>query len=229
MRTTPESLPGAEAALAAAAIPLERRGSERTRRLSDRERVLYQWILRGFAAGEPPTVETIRDAAASVGVDVEAALARLAVEDLVHRDPQSSAILVAYPFAGQPRGHRVLIDGTRWVEAMCAIDALGIAAMLNASVEVSSHDPSTGAEIWVRIDPGDGAWWEPETAVVLAGRQCDRGPSFGGCCEVLNFFESSASAQQYLDDHVAISGAPISIPEAIDAGRILVGGVLEEA
>jgi hypothetical protein len=37
---------------------------------------------------------------------------------------------VAYPFSGTPRGHRVRIDGEHWVEAMCAVDALGIAAML---------------------------------------------------------------------------------------------------
>jgi len=54
----------------------------------------------------------------------------LRARNLVHHDPATGAILVAYPFSRTPRGHRVLINGTHQVEAMCAIDALGIAPML---------------------------------------------------------------------------------------------------
>jgi hypothetical protein len=222
------SLDGAEAALAAAAIPASRCGSERTRRLSGAEVVLYRWILRRFAAGEPPSPDGIAAAATRFGVDAEDAFATFAAEDLVHRDPATGAIVVAYPFAGRPRGHRVLIDGACWVDAMCAIDALGIAPMLGALIEVTSYDPASGAEIWVRLDPGDGAWWEPETAVVLAGSNRGRGPSVGGCCDVLNFFETRESAERYLRAHPGITGLPISIPDAIEAGRIVFGHVLEE-
>lgn len=105
--------------------------------------------------------------------------ATLAEEDLVHTDAEG-AISVAYPFSACPRGHRVLIDNTRTVEAMCVIDALGIAPMLNLPIELVSHDPVSGADVWVRLYPGEGAWWEPETAVVLAGSCNSSGPSFRG-------------------------------------------------
>jgi hypothetical protein len=49
------------------------------------------------------------------------------------------------------------MDGKRWVEAMCAIDALGIAPMLGLPVEIYSRDPLSGGEIWVRLDPHEGA------------------------------------------------------------------------
>src|SRR5581483_7891505 len=49
----------------------------------------------------------------------------LAREDLVHTDDEG-AITVAYPFSAHPRGHEVTLGG-RVVQAMCAIDALGIA------------------------------------------------------------------------------------------------------
>src|SRR5712691_6873631 len=151
----------AEARLAS--IPGQRRGRERVQLLSPGERGLYDWILRAFAAGTPPAADRLTDAASSFEVEVEAALAVFAREDLVHHDPATGAILVAYPFSGTPRGHRVLIDGSRTVEAMCAIDALGIAPMLALPVEITSRDPQTGAEVWVRVEPSEGGWWEPQT------------------------------------------------------------------
>ena len=111
---------------------------------------------------------------------------------------------------------------------MCAIDALGIAAMLERPIEVVSRDPVSGGEVWVRIDPGDGAWWEPETAVVLAGSCNGSGPSFRSCCRVLNLFESGANALQYLRANGDVAGHAISIPEAIAAGHAVFGNVLKE-
>jgi hypothetical protein len=138
-------------------------------------------------------------------------------------------VTVAYPFSGPPRGHRVLIDGQRWVEAMCAIDALGIAFMLGLPIEISSRDPVSSGEVRVRLDPGEGASWEPEEAVVLAGSACSGGPSFGGCCDVLNFFESKQNAERYLREHDQISGLPIPIPEASELGRTVFGDIFKEA
>jgi hypothetical protein len=112
---------------------------------------------------------------------------------------------------------------------MCAIDALGVAAMLDKPIEVSSHDPISGSEVRVRLHPNDGAAWEPETAVVLAGSSCASGPSYCGCCDVVNFFDSTETAQQYLLEHDNVAGKPISIPEAIEAGRAIFGELLKES
>jgi len=141
-------------------------------------------------------------------------------------DPATGAILVAYPFSGTPRGHRVLIDGSYSVEAMCAIDALGIAPMLGLPIEITSRDPHTDREVWVRLDPGEGAWWEPETAVVLDGCVGSEGPSYRSCCGALNFFESGESALSYLVATPNISGRAIPLPEAIELGRAIFGDLL---
>lgn len=229
MRPEPIERPSAgKAALEAAAIPARRRGRERLARLGRRERAFYRWVLTKFGAGHPPAPVELADAASSLGVGLEDALAVLAAEDLVHTDPATGEVLVAYPFSGGPRGHRVLIDGKRWVEAMCAIDALGIAPMLDVSVEVFSRDPVTGGEVWVQIDPGDGACWQPEHAVVLSGSSCCGGPSFESCCSVLNLFESGKNALRYLIARPDVSGHPVSLPEAIEAGRLIFGDVLKE-
>jgi hypothetical protein len=170
----------------------------------------------------------LAESVAVFGVELDRAVAVFAAEDLVHLDAASGAVVVAYPFSGTPRGHRVLIDGEHWVEAMCAIDALGIAAMLERPIEVVSRDPLSGGEVWVRVDPGDGAWWEPDQAVVLAGSACSGGPGYRGCCDVLNFFESGEHALQYLLAHPDVSGHAITIPEAIETGRTIFGDLLKD-
>ncbi len=214
-------------ALAASEIRTERQGVARTRRLSLAQRQLYRWILQEFAAATPPAVDATHNAAAALGLDAADAFRVLAREDLVHVDATGRPV-VAYPFSATPRGHRVLIDGKRWVEAMCAIDALGIAPMLGLPIEIYSRDRLTGGEIWVRLDPSEGARWEPKQAVVLAGSACCEGPSFRACCDVLNFFETRENAEHYLAENPSVSGHPISLPEAIDAGRIVFGDLLRE-
>ncbi|MGH2934325.1 MAG: organomercurial lyase [Gaiellaceae bacterium] len=111
---------------------------------------------------------------------------------------------------------------------MCAIDALGIAPMLDLPIEIVSHDAISGAEIRVQLDPDGTATWQPDDAVVLAGSaRCD-GPSFCGCCDVLNFFETPANAERYLLEHAEIRGTVITIPEATEAGRTVFGDALRD-
>ncbi|MFL6066543.1 MAG: organomercurial lyase, partial [Gaiellaceae bacterium] len=104
---------------------------------------------------------------------------------------------------------------------MCAIDALGITPMLEQPIQVNSSDPISGGEVHVQLAPGEQPTWQPAEAVVLAGSTCCDRPSFGGCCDVLNFFETLENAQRYLHEHPEITGTPISIPEAAEAGRIV--------
>lgn len=211
--------------LAAAAIPPSRCGTERTSRLNAEQRQLYHWILHRLALAAPPTRAQLAENARMLGLEPSGALETLAREDLVHTDEHGD-VLVAYPFSTRPRGHRVTIEGGARVEAMCAVDALGIAAMLDKPVGIVSHDPITGKEISVRVSPGEEARWKPETAVVLAGSSSCDGPSYGGCCDVLNFFETAETAERYLNEHDAVAGLPVPIPVAIEAGRAIFGDVL---
>ena len=212
--------------LEAAAIPRERTGGQRTAALAAPERQLYRWILRQFAAEGRPSLEVTAAAAAAAGADLNQAIETFRRLDLVHL--AHGQIAVAYPFSGRPTAHRVSIDGRPEVYAMCAIDALGIAAMLELPIEVFSRDPVSGGEVWVRIDPGDGACWDPKQAVVLAASYPALGPSFHSCCSVLNFFESGEHALQYLLAHPDLTGHAITIPEAIAAGAAIFGDLLRQ-
>jgi Alkylmercury lyase len=212
----------------AADIAPERRGRARLERLASGDRRLYDWVLDRFAHASAPTGEETRAAARSFGLNPGQALARLAEEDLIHTD-ESGRPLVAYPFSGIPRGHRVTVDGVGTVEAMCAIDALGMAAMLGRSIEISSRDPRSGSDVSVQLDPGGTASWEPQDAVVVIGSAACGGPSYRGCCDVLNLFESAESAEQYLAARPEVNGSWVSIPAAIEAGTAIFGDLLRRA
>ena len=216
--------PAVAAALAAAEIPPSKLGPARRARLTAAERELYFWILRRFATDGVPSSGEVRAAAGRLGLDMEDALETLSREDLVHRRPDGE-ISVAYPFSGRPTAHRVRFPSGHEVDAMCAIDALGIAPMFGQRIEVESRDPVSGEVIGARVAPDGAAEWWPESAVVVAGAVRSQGDACCGCCPVLNFFFSPASAERWLTEHPEVRANVISIPEAAAAGRAVVGGV----
>jgi hypothetical protein len=220
---------GVAAALAAAAIPPSRPGPARPARLTDTERELYLWILRRFASEGRPSSADVRGVCAQLGIDAEHALRMLAREDLVHRGADGE-ITVAYPFSGLPTPHQVRFPSGHEVDAMCAIDALGIAPMFEELIEVESRDPLSGDEIRARVAPDGAAESWPESAVVVAGAiRSDRDDACCGCCPVLNFFATAANAERWLGEHPEVRGHRISIDEAAAAGRAVFGNVLSES
>jgi alkylmercury lyase len=213
------------AALAVAEIPPSKLGAARRARLTENERELYFWILRRFATHGRPSIMEIREAAKRLAIDAEHGLETLAREDLVHRGSDGE-ITVAYPFSGRPTAHRVRFPGGHEVNAMCAIDALGIAPMFQKRIEVDSRDPVSGDEIRAGVAPGGAAEWWPESAVVVAGVLDRQSDSCRGCCPVLNFFVSAANAEHWLAKHAEVRGNVISMREAAAAGRAVFGDVL---
>ena len=216
--------PAVAAALAAAEIPPSKLGPARRARLTEAERELYFWILRRFATDGRPGSGEVRAAAGRLGLDTEVALATLSREDLVHRRPDG-ALSVAYPFSGRPTAHRVRFSSGHEVDAMCAIDALGIAPMFGQRIEVESRDPVSGETIGARVAPDRAAEWWPDSAVVVAGAARSQGDACCGCCPVLNFFASPANAERWLTEHPDVRGNIISMPDAAAAGRAVFGDV----
>ena len=110
---------------------------------------------------------------------------------------------------------------------MCAIDALGMAPMFGAPIEIASRDPLTGDAIRARLAPGGDGAWQPTSAVVVAGALDRHGDACCGCCPVLNFFASPANAERWLQEHPQVRGQVISIPDASAAGRAVFGDVFD--
>jgi hypothetical protein len=112
---------------------------------------------------------------------------------------------MAYPFSAAPTPHVVAIGGGPRVHAMCAIDALGIPAMLRADAVITSSDPFTDEPVTVTFR-GAAASWDPPGAVVFDGcTGCD-GPVEQVSCGYLNFFAAPASARTWAGQHPEVNG-----------------------
>jgi hypothetical protein len=158
--------------------------------------------------------------------DAAQALAELAVGDFVCHD-DAGRITAAYPFSALPTAHRVQISGGASAFAMCAIDALGIAPMVDSKVVIQSADPSTGQPITVTVDGSDSEW-HPGTAVVFAGRTGSEyaGPSAAICCGYMNFFATRAAAAAWARAHPEITGGILSQDHAFEVGKQIFGRLL---
>jgi hypothetical protein len=108
-------------------------------------RAVHQAVLRSFAAtGGAPGQDALDQAARPFdSSQVLAELAELAEGDYLGLS-QDGQITAAYPFSATPTPHAAQITGGAVAYSMCAIDALGIAEMTGARVQVKSADPATG-------------------------------------------------------------------------------------
>ncbi|HEX3606034.1 MAG TPA: alkylmercury lyase family protein [Candidatus Dormibacteraeota bacterium] len=206
----------------------ERCGSRRGSELAPPERELYRWILRRFAAASPPSVSDVERAAAEQGIAAGAALRRMEEVDLVHRRPDGT-IWCAYPFSAQPTGHTVELEGGQPpLHAMCAIDALGIPLMLRRGAVVRCAEPTTGRELVIRIDPTGESRSEPAGPVALIARTLGEGPLASSCCPLINLFGSRRLAEEFLGGRPDLTGAVLSLTDAVILARAVFEGVLDD-
>jgi hypothetical protein len=184
------------------------------------ERAVHQAILRTFAAtSQPPARDVLDQVTAGSGTTTSAVLQSLHDGDAIRLDPVGQ-IVVAYPFSATPTVHRVRIGDRVDVYAMCAIDALGMAAMLGEDTEISSVDVTTGRQITVTTTGGRTVW-EPAGAVVFVGADAGGGASADCCRDYLNFFTDTAAAEAWTTSHPQVPGQVLTQTEAQDLGSRL--------
>ena len=198
----------------------------RQERLPGPLRELHRAVLRRFlATGAPPTARWLRQAAADAGLDASA-VDDLAAADAVH--VVNGVVTVAYPFSGTPTPHRVELDDTPAVYAMCAIDALGLPAMTGRDGRITSADPLDGQPIEVTVR--DGAWtWTPGSAVVIIARASDCGTECGtweSMCPNTTFHASRDAARAYLTGRGNLDAQILDQDTAIERGRANFGSLL---
>lgn len=193
------------------------------------EKAVHQAILRGFAThGHAPSLRELADVVAGHGVSVEQVLRRLHDADVIRLDPVGETIASAYPFSSLPTPHRVEIAGGATVYTMCAIDALGLAAMLDTDVHIASGDPVTGAPITVAIE-AQRVLAQPATTVVFVGGQTLQGPSADTSCNYLNFFTDRPGAEAWAARHPDISGVVVDLAAAHELGNRIFADLLHRS
>jgi hypothetical protein len=193
------------------------------------EMAVHQAVLRAFAAtGRSPTISALDAATAGSGRAAADVLAVLHDLDAVRLGADRD-VAAAYPFSAVPTRHRVRIGDRVQVYAMCAIDALGMSAMLGEDTRIDSVDVTTGHPVTVTMTAGTTGGltrWDPAGAVVFVGADAAGGPSADCCCDYLNFFTDAAAAQAWTAAHPHIPGQILTQAEAEDLGVRLFGHLL---
>ncbi|GAA3550263.1 hypothetical protein GCM10022222_37260 [Amycolatopsis ultiminotia] len=188
-------------------------------------RDLHREVLRAFlTTGRAPGPAELQSIGDAVGASLPEALRRLGELDLVHCG-QDGRVRVAYPFSGEPTGHVVQLPDSPATDAMCAIDALGIALMTDQDAVVTSTDPSTGQAICVRRR--DRGWlWEPAATVVLLAQAVRAGIAAECLCPSITFHIDHDHARRYLLQHPELRGSILGQRDAVEIARLSFGSLL---
>jgi len=201
----------------------------RAYRLAGPARQVHQAVLRALArTGLPPTRSELEQLAGSLGASLEGLLAELAEADAIVFSADGE-IRAAYPFSPAHTSIRVSWPGGPDAYAMCAIDALGMSAMLGHPVTITAAEPDTGRIITVHAD-GRQARWHPRTAVVFTGSTGDAcRPSADRSCGYINFFTTGRAARSWARRHPEVVGRLLTREGALDIGIAEFGSMLESA
>jgi hypothetical protein len=203
--------------------------AERAALLSGPARRVHKAVLAAFTAtGQPPRAAEIERLIRSDGGDPDRVRAEVTEADLLAFAPDGE-IRAAYPFSPVPTAIRVSRADGPAVYAMCAIDALGMSAMLGRPVVITASEPGTGRAIAVTVD-ADHARWTPRSAVVFSGAAGDPGcPSVDRCCGYISFFTTARAARAWARRNPEITGTVLRRDGALCIGIDAFGALLQAA
>jgi len=172
------------------------------------------------------------DIAAKIGLPadkVAALLGELEARDLIGLDRGSGQVRLAYPFTQATTEHEVEFDG-RTLHALCAIDALGVAAMYGADTAVRSQCRHCGRAVRIETTKTGRALGsvDPSSSIVWYDFAYD-GSAATSCCPSIVFFCSDDHLEQWqLAQAGRRAGVRLAMDEALEVGRAIFGPVLME-
>lgn len=143
---------------------------------------------------------SIADLAAATGIAVDKLidlLVELDAWDLIRFERDPVRIRLAYPFTEANTAHCVELNG-RTLRALCAIDALGVAAMYGADTTITSPCRHCGTTVSAKtaaagralasIQPSDATVWYDFAY---------EGSAAASCCQSIAFFCSPTHLQSW--------------------------------
>ena len=153
-------------------------------------------------------------------------LAELAGRDVIAFG-HAGEIRAAYPFSPSPTPIRVSWEGGPVTYAMCAIDALGISAMIGLPVTITAAEPGTGRVITVHADRDQARWNPPERGRVrraTGGRQVTAADR---TCGYINFFTTARAARAWARANPAVTGTVLGQARALSEGVAEFGAFMQ--
>jgi len=197
-------------------------------RLTTEEECVRRRVLEGFATGATVSVTALAERSRIAPTHVRETLRRLATADLLVLDGTGETVLAAYPFSATPTSHRVRLIG-RGVFALCAVDALGIPAMLQETASISSQCGYCELPVEIEARPEQLTRYLPPEAVVwFPTSEDDCCPVAQSRCPNISFFCASDHLEAWRKANGQPAGVVLSLLEAFEAGRAIFGSLLVE-
>jgi hypothetical protein len=185
----------------------------RAERVSPHAQRLFIALIDGMlATGAPPDLAALADAVGPPSERVEQLLGELAQADWLARDA-GGRLSAVYPFALTRTGIDVTLGDFR-LPVMCAIDALGVAPMLNRRVVAHARCAQCERAIDIHVDPTGIARRRPRSTVVI--RRLTRGPAHAARCSATRFACSPAHADEWRTAH----GGPDDVMQSLETAFI---------
>jgi DNA-binding transcriptional regulator YhcF (GntR family) len=195
---------------------------------TDRHDQVRTAILAGFATmGRTPSLTQLAKTTGLAPDTIESVLRELKSRDLVVLDAAGTHVLAAYPFAEHDTGHRVRLK-TGWVNALCAVDALGIGGMVGQNTVIQSACRQCRAPIRIETSNqgADLTFYDPPSAVVWIGDWYADGCGATSLCTTITFFCSDSHLGQWQASARHGTGRRLSVEEAHQVGLALFGPML---
>ncbi len=196
--------------------------------LDESEDLVWRAVLRLYADhGRPPAPHELVPATGMQPDRILDLLRNLDRRDLIYMEGDTQRILRAYPFTETTTGHLVELKGHS-LNALCAIDALGVGSMYRTDVSIGSTCRFCGETISIATT-GNGrelGMVSPVDAVVWYDFAFD-GSAATSCCPVIAFFCSEEHLRRWLDaQNPEREGVCLTMEEGLQVGRAIFGPIL---
>ncbi|MFX0125528.1 MAG: alkylmercury lyase family protein [Candidatus Hodarchaeota archaeon] len=153
--------------------------------------------------------------------EITAILTKLDQLDVIHLNNEQKTIIAAYPFSGKPTPHKVTFKSEDYnsINAMCAIDALGVGFMLNCDVVIESSCNHCNDKIKIVIEDNEIVFLSPEELVVWGDME------YSDCaatsvCKNINFFSSVHHFNEWQKSLSKRRGIILDLQEAFYLGKL---------
>ncbi|MBA3450182.1 MAG: alkylmercury lyase family protein [Chloroflexia bacterium] len=188
-------------------------------------RHLHRTLINAvIATGSVPSVVELADRLGTTQEAIRAGLTTLVSGDYLALDA-TGQVSCLYPFSTTSTAHAVIIEGQRRF-AMCAIDALGIPAMLDEELDIDGRCVVCHAPITLRVRPGTIVMAAPPTAMVVARRD-ETEPAFAACCPFTVFVCGQEHADEFMRRIAGTHALPL--PEALVHAEQIFNSLFTEA
>lgn len=149
---------------------------------------------------------------------IDACLQRLAADDLIVMDAIVDNPVGAYPITMEKTPHKIILNGHD-IYAMCALDAVAIAPMFDADVQINSRCQASGTPISIRMRGSNILNAHPGPDITIGIRwQMPTGVAAHSMCLQMVFLEHQKTAISWqTGDPENIS--LFSLPEAVEFGK----------